>query len=33
MDGLRTAIAAGELASFVDEFYAQKGLPVPPLED
>ena len=33
MDGLRTAIAAGDLDTFVAEFYAQKGLPVPPLED
>jgi queuine tRNA-ribosyltransferase len=32
MDGLRNAIAAGELVNFVAEFYAQKGLPVPLLE-
>jgi len=33
MDGLRNAIAAGDLAKFVAEFYAQKGLAVPLLED
>jgi queuine tRNA-ribosyltransferase len=33
MDGLRNAIAAGELVNFVADFYAQKGLPVPLLED
>jgi queuine tRNA-ribosyltransferase len=33
MDGLRNAIAAGELANFVNDFYAQKGLPVPLLEN
>jgi queuine tRNA-ribosyltransferase len=33
MDGLRNAIAAGELDSFVAEFYAQKDMPVPPLEE
>jgi queuine tRNA-ribosyltransferase len=33
MDGLRNAIVAGELANFVAQFYAQKGLPVPLLED
>jgi queuine tRNA-ribosyltransferase len=33
MDGLRNAIAAGELTNFVADFYAQKGLPVPLLED
>jgi queuine tRNA-ribosyltransferase len=33
MDGLRNAIAAGELTHFVADFYAQKGLPVPLLED
>ena len=31
MSGLRDAIAAGKLDEFVDEFYALRGLPVPPL--
>jgi queuine tRNA-ribosyltransferase len=33
MDGLRTAIAKGELDEFVADFYAKKGKPVPSLED
>ena len=33
MSGLRGAIESGELAAFVAEFYAQKGMPVPHLED
>lgn len=33
MQGLRDAIAAGKLEQFVEEFYAQRDLPVPPLAD
>jgi queuine tRNA-ribosyltransferase len=33
MDGLRTAIAKGELDEFVADFYAKKDKPVPSLED
>ena len=32
MQGLRDAIAANQLDAFVEEFYAQKNMPVPPLE-
>ena len=31
MQGLRAAIAQGKLDAFVEEFYALRGLPVPPL--
>lgn len=33
MQGLRDAIAANELDAFVTEFYAQKDMPVPQLQD
>jgi queuine tRNA-ribosyltransferase len=33
MDGLRRAIAAGELEVFVADFYEKKGMPVPALEE
>ena len=33
MEQLRDAIAAGELEQFVEEFYAARGLPVPPLDN
>ncbi len=33
MDGLRSAIAAGELEVFVADFYEKKGMPVPALEE
>jgi len=33
MAGLRTAIEAGTLCDFVESFYQQRGLPVPPLAD
>jgi queuine tRNA-ribosyltransferase len=32
MAGLREAIQQGTLATFVDAFYAKRGLPVPPLD-
>ncbi|MGI5309026.1 tRNA guanosine(34) transglycosylase Tgt [Rheinheimera sp. WS51] len=32
MQGLRDAIAAGNLEQFVEQFYAKRGLPVPALE-
>ncbi|WP_280563952.1 MULTISPECIES: tRNA guanosine(34) transglycosylase Tgt [unclassified Chromohalobacter] len=31
MAGLRTAIEAGTLTAFVEDFYARRGMPVPPL--
>lgn len=31
MAGLREAIEQGTLSAFVDEFYARRGLPTPPL--
>jgi queuine tRNA-ribosyltransferase len=31
MQGLREAIEQGKLDAFVEEFYALRGLPVPPL--
>lgn len=33
MAGLRRAIGSGSLSSFVADFYAQRGMPVPPLTD
>jgi queuine tRNA-ribosyltransferase len=33
MEGLRNAIAEGKLDEFVADFYARRGLPVPPLAD
>jgi queuine tRNA-ribosyltransferase len=33
MAGLRKALDEGTLTSFVEEFYAKRGLPVPPLAD
>jgi queuine tRNA-ribosyltransferase len=33
MQGLRGAIEQGKLEEFVEEFYAQRGLPVPPLNN
>ena len=33
MQGLRDAIEQGKLDAFVEEFYAQRGLPVPPLAE
>ncbi len=33
MAGLREAIQQGRLSAFVADFYAQRGLPVPPLEE
>ena len=33
MAGLRGAIEAGTLQDFVEQFYAARGLPVPPLAD
>lgn len=33
MAGLRTAIEAGTLSTFIVDFYARRGLPVPPLDD
>ncbi len=33
MQGLRSAIEQGKLEEFVEEFYAQRGLPVPPLNN
>jgi queuine tRNA-ribosyltransferase len=32
MQGLRAAIAAGNLDQFVADFYAERGMPVPPLD-
>ena len=31
MAGLRDAIETGRLQAFVDDFYARRGLPTPPL--
>ena len=33
MAGLRKALDEGTLSAFVEEFYAKRGLPVPPLAD
>jgi queuine tRNA-ribosyltransferase len=33
MEGLRNAIAEGKLDEFVEDFYAKRGLPVPPLAE
>jgi queuine tRNA-ribosyltransferase len=32
MQGLRAAIAAGNLEQFVEQFYIKRGLPVPALQ-
>jgi len=33
MAGLRKALEEGTLSAFVEDFYAKRGLPVPPLAD
>jgi len=33
MAGLRQAIGSGSLSSFVADFYARRGMSVPPLSD